>query len=78
MSTQVQYTGHGANTGGLQRHSVGAEYPYTVMGVASRLEAPTEWVVVDTRTGNRSTPSKTYREAEIKLYGLKLRNLMHS
>lgn len=78
MSTQVQYTGHGANTGGLQRHSIGDEYPYMIGGSMAHADAPTEWFVLDTRTGNRSDPCKTYREAEIKLYGLKLRNLMHS
>lgn len=74
----ARYTGHGANTGGLQGHSVGSDYPYTIIGVADRLDAPTQWQVMDTRTGNRGTPRRTYREADIDLASLKLRNLMHS
>lgn len=77
MST-VQYTGHGARTGGLQGHSVGTEYPYIIMGVADRYEAPTEYVVMDSRTGNRSQRFPTYMAAYIHLTSLRVRNCMHS
>lgn len=78
MSTQVQYTGHGANTGGLQGHSIGPDYPYMIIGVADRLEAPTQWVVMDSRTSNRSPRFPTYARALIELTSLKIRNCMHS
>lgn len=78
MGTQVQYTGHGDNTGGLQRHSIGTEYPYLIMGVQDRLEAPTEWVIMDTRTSNRSQRFPTYQRAVIELSSLRVRNLLHS
>jgi len=77
-SLQVQYTGHGAKTGGLQGHSVGDEYPYIIMGVADRWEAPTEYVVMDSRTGNRSHRFPTYMRAYIELTSLRVRNCMHS
>lgn len=76
--SKAQYTGHGANTGGLQGHSMGDEYPYLIIGVADRWEAPTEYSVMDTRTGNRSPRYPTYQRAYIELTSLKLRNCMHS
>lgn len=76
--TQVIYTGHGANTGGLQGHSVGADYPYMIIGVQDRLDAPTEWQVMDSRTSNRSQRYPTYKRAEIEMTSLRIRNLMHS
>lgn len=75
--SKVAYTGHGAKTGGLQGHSVGEEYPYIVMGVADRWEAPTEYVVMDSRTGNRSARFPTYMRAYIELTSLRVRNCMH-
>ncbi len=76
--SKVAYTGHGAKTGGLQGHSVGDEYPYIVIGVADRWEAPTEYLVMDSRTGNRSQRYPTYMGAYIELTSLKIRNMMHS
>ncbi len=76
--SKVQYTGHGAATGGLQGHSMGDEYPYLIIGVADRWEAPTEYSVMDTRTGNRSPRYPTYMRAYIELTSLKVRNCMHS
>lgn len=77
-SQKVQYLGHGAGTGGLQAHSVGAEYPYTIVGTQAHSEAPTGWYCMDTRTGKRGTPRRSYKEAEIDLWSLKIRNMMHS
>jgi len=34
--------------------------------------------VIDVRTGNESTPFRSFVEAEIHLHSLNLRNLMHS
>lgn len=50
--SQAQYTGHGANTGGLQAHSIGESYPYTVVGIddPSRWDG-TRWRVVNLVTG---------------------------
>ncbi len=75
---EVRYTGHGAKTGGLQGHSVGSDYPYIIMGVADRWEAPTEYVVLDSRTGNRSPRYPTYMRASIERNSLRIRNMMHS
>lgn len=74
----AQYSGHGANTGGLQMHSVGSDYPYMIIGVADSLDAPTQWQVQDSRTGNRGAKWRTYREALIDLTSIKVRNMMHS
>lgn len=71
------YTGHGVGTGGLQMHSIGAEYPYCIMGSMRHADAPTDWKVMDTRTGNTGVPRRTYKEAEIDLWSLKIRNMMH-
>ena len=78
MSNEVRYTGHGANTGGLQGHSIGPDYPYLIIGVQDRLEAPTEWQVMDSRTSNRSPRFPTYQRAVIEMTSLRTRNLMHS
>lgn len=73
----VQYTGH-AGTSGLQQHSIGPEYPYTIVGTQAHADAPTQWYVMDTRTGKGGEKRRSYREAEIDLYSLKVRNMMHS
>lgn len=73
----VAYTGHGTHTGGLQAHSVGEEYPYTIVGTQAHADAPTQWYVFDTRTGSRGTLRNSYTEAKIDLWGLKIRNMMH-
>lgn len=78
MTVTSRYTGHGANTGGLQGHSIGTDYPYMIIGIADRLDAPTEWQIMDCRTGNRSNRFPTYRRAVIELATLRTRNLMHS
>lgn len=77
-SNEVRYTGHGANTGGLQGHSVGEDYPYMIIGVQGRAEAPTEWQVMDSRTSARSARYPTYQRAVIEMTSLRIRNLMHS
>lgn len=74
----VRYTGHGVNTGGLQAHSVGPEYPYTIIGVQRGAEGALRWAVMDTRNAQISVDKATYKECEIELYSLKLRNMMHS
>lgn len=76
--SKAQYTGHGAATGGLQGHSVGSDYPYMVVGVQDRLDAPTEWRVMDTRTSKMSERFPTQQRAVIEIASLRVRNCMHS
>lgn len=72
MAQSNDYQAHGARTGGLQGHSVSEQYPYTVIGIGER------WAAMDLRTGRTGNKHRTYREAEIDIAGLKLRNLMNS
>jgi hypothetical protein len=74
----VAYTGHGAKTGGLQGHSVGSDYPYMIVGVQDRAEAPTRYRVMDTRTSKMSDSYPTQLRAIIEMTALRCRNLMHS
>ena len=78
VEPKVAYTGHGAKTGGLQGHSVGSDYPYMVVGVQDRAEAPTEWRVMDTRTSKMSDKFPTQQRAIIEMSSLRIRNCMHS
>lgn len=73
----VQYLGHGKNTGGLQAHSVGWEYPYTVIGVQRGPEGALRWAVMDTRNGQIGADKATQRECTIEIASLKIRNMMH-
>lgn len=74
----VQYLGHGAGTGGLQAHSIGWEYPYTVIGVQRGPEGALRWAVMDTRSGQIGADKATQRECTIEIASLKIRNMMHS
>lgn len=51
----VQYTGHLANSGGLQGHSLGESYPWAVIGVQSSLDEKTKWKVQNLCTGEYHT-----------------------
>lgn len=79
-NSAANYTGHGTKTGGLQQHSLGGLYPYAVIakGDCSRGLAALDWVATDLRTGNESRPHRSYKEAELTAWSLRLRNLMHS
>jgi hypothetical protein len=74
----VRYTGHGVNTGGLQGHSVGSDYPYMIVGVQDRYEAPTRYRVMDTRNSRMSDAFPTQQRAIIEMASLRVRNCMHS
>ena len=74
---EVRYMGHGANTGGIQAHSIGWEYPYTVIGVQRGPEGALRWAVMDTRNGQIGTDKATQRECSIEIASLKIRNMMH-
>ena len=73
----VQYLGHGAGTGGLQAHSIGWEYPYTVIGVQRGPEGALRWAVMDTRNGQIGADKATQRECTIEIASMKIRNMMH-
>lgn len=75
---RCQYLGHGARSGGLQAHSMGDEYPYIIHGITTGPHAPTEYQVMDSRTGNTSQRFPTYMSAYIHYTSLRVRNLMHS
>jgi len=54
----AEYTGHGVNTGGLQRHSIGDTYPFTVVGTMHRVPGGdnvghTQYYVQNLITGER-------------------------
>lgn len=72
MNLSNEYTGH-CKSGGLQQHSVGDLFPYTVIGTGDG-----RWCAFDTRTGNEGDKRLTYKEAEIDVHALRLRNMMHS
>lgn len=73
MQTDTGYTGHGSF--GLQNHSKGPLFPYTIIREGKQAE---KFLVMDLRTGNTSAPFRSYKEAEIEANSLLLRNLMHS
>lgn len=75
MSQSINYTGHGARTGGLQAHSCGPLLPYAIQAVGN---GALSWQVLDTRTGNVGRMHRTYHEAEMDVHSLRLRNMMHS
>ncbi len=77
-SAAAGYMGHGARSGGLQAHSMGDEYPYIIHGITTGPHAPTEYQVMDSRTGNTSQRFPTYMSAYIHYTSLRVRNLMHS
>lgn len=65
------YEGHGEGTGGLQKHSIGEDYPYTIEGVQAGPDAPTKWRVLCTRTNWRGETHDTYQQAHVELVKLK-------
>lgn len=73
-----EYLGHGAGTGGLQRHSIGDAYPYTVIARQNGPYGALRWRVLDCRNGQESDDLPTHRAAEIEISRLKIRNMMHS
>lgn len=55
------YSGHGATTGGLQQHSIGDTYPWTV--VARQLDGITEYAAFNCCTNETLAFLPTYKEA---------------
>lgn len=67
-----------AGTGGLQRHSIGLDYPFTMVATHRHAAAPLRWMVMDCRTGNMSQAFPTSQAARIHLNSILVRNCMHS
>jgi hypothetical protein len=65
-------------TGGLQKHSIGADYPYIMVATQRHGAGPLQWMVMDGATGNLSQRFSTSQAARIHLTSLRLRNCMHS
>ena len=66
-SNAVQYSGHGANSGGLQMHSIGDEYPRMVVGVNDG------WKSFNMNSGAYGPVRESYAKAkaDLKLDALK-------
>lgn len=75
--TTTTPSGH-AGTGGLQRHSLGADYPWYILRSRSHYEAPLEYSVYNLVTGARSQNFRTLQAAQIHLASIRVRNMMHS
>lgn len=73
-STGTGYTGH-ASSGGLQRHSIGELYPFTIIG-QGRDVVQYRWMHL--HTGQEGRLCRTYKEAEIDLYSIRVKALMNS
>ena len=73
MNNSTGYTGHGSF--GLQNHSKGPLWPYTVIREGARAE---KFLAMDLRTGKCGRPFGSYKEAEIDAAALLVRNMMHS
>lgn len=67
-----------AGTGGLQKHSIGADYPYVMVAHQHHGHAPLTWSIMDARTGNHSPKFRTSHEARMHLTSIHIRNMMHS
>lgn len=59
MSNKNFYSGHGADTGGLQAHSIGPIFPHAIIGVG--LDGG--FAVLDGRNGAQSRPCRDYATA---------------
>lgn len=72
MNAKAQYTGHGVNTGGLQQHSLGEDYPFIVVGTGTK----GHWYVLNGVTGDKSPICTNYRDAQTFVeYGKLLRRI---
>lgn len=76
MSTAYQTKGHRADAPGLRGHSCGDLYPYTVIAIGHG-PVSKSWCAMDCRTGRTGREFRTYREAELDIVGLKVRNLIN-
>lgn len=72
--SEVKYTGHGINTGGLQGHSIGPDYPYIIAGIGrlhsiriGESELVTFWQTRNGATNFVAPVRETYKDAEVDL-----------
>lgn len=72
----AQYTGHGANTGGLQQHSIGNMYPFTIEAYGNL--RPVRWRWRNLVTGQVGNGQPTHNLAMIDLTSLRINTLMNS
>lgn len=72
----AEYTGHGEHAG-LQRHSVGEDYPFTIVGTSSGT-GRTRYAWFNCQTGKQGEWKRTHKEAEIDLYATRVCSLMYS
>jgi hypothetical protein len=77
MSVANQTIGHSAANPGLRGHSCGSNYPLTVIAKGI-IGQGLHWLVLNCKTGEESNPRRSYKEAEIDLYSIRMRNCMHS
>lgn len=76
MPRPVKYEGHGREAG-LQQHSVGDLYPFTVVGTSRGL-SPTLWRWQNLKTGQTGNWKRTQQEALIELCSIRVYSLMNS
>lgn len=76
MTSRAQYTGHGAKTGGLQGHSVGSMYPFTIEAIGNL--NPVRWRWRNLNTGQVGKPQPTHNLAVIDLTSLHINTMMNS
>ncbi|AQT27803.1 hypothetical protein HOR67_gp41 [Ralstonia phage RS-PI-1] len=58
---EVKYEGHGKNTGGLQQHSIGEEYPFITYKRGDK------WRILDSRTGHTHTSAFVHSSSAHKI-----------
>lgn len=73
---QKRIVGHAAK-GGIQNHSLGEDYPLTIVGTQAHADAPTEWYVMNCVTGKKGFTRRTYVECQLDITQIKIRNMMH-
>lgn len=69
------YTGHG-RSGGIQQHSKGPLFPYTVIAVGDP-NTSLQYQAFDMRSGSTGHRRATYQQAEMYIHSARLRNMMH-
>lgn len=69
------YTGHG-RSGGIQQHSKGDMFPYTVQAVGDPNRV-LEWQALDMRSGSTGPRRATYKLAQLDVHSAQIRNMMH-
>ena len=66
--------GHASTAPGLRGHSIGDQYPYTVVAIGAY---PVRYAAMDLRTGRTGHERGSYAAAAIDVAGLRVRNLIN-